>query len=200
MSKLAISTFVSLDGVMEDPGGAEGFEHGGWQLPFFDRDLALGVRDELFAADALLLGRATYQHFAEAWPSLTDDDGFADRMNSLPKFIASTSLHEPLTWNATLLKGDVGQAVTELKRAMERDILVQGSGQLAQTLLRENLIDEYRLWVHPLVLGSGKRLFRDKLPTIPMRLVSTKTTGAGVIRLTYQPAPKAEGSATDQQQ
>jgi dihydrofolate reductase len=194
MSKVVSSTFVSLDGVMEDPGGSEGFQHGGWQLTFFDQDLAAGVREELFAADALLLGRKTYEGFAAAWPSITDDEGFADRMNSLPKYVASTTLQAPLGWNATLLKGDVAEAVAELKRQPGGDLLLQGSGQLAQTLLRRGLIDEYRLWVHPVVLGGGKRLFKDGAPTTTLRLVDTKTTGTGVVRLTYQPAAdQAEG-------
>jgi dihydrofolate reductase len=188
MSRVVISTFVSLDGVMEDPGGGEGFKQGGWQLPFFDQELARGVRDELFAADALVLGRVTYQHLAAAWPSMTDDDGFADRMNSLPKYVASTTLQEPLAWNATLLKGDVVEAVAELKQQPTGDLLIQGSGELAQTLLRRGLIDEYRLWVHPVVLGAGKRLFKDGGPTTPLRLVDTKTTSAGVVHLSYQPA------------
>jgi dihydrofolate reductase len=199
MSRVVISTFLTLDGVMEDPGGGEGFQHGGWQLPFFDQDLAAGVREELFAADALLLGRATYQHFAAAWPSMSDEDGFADRMNSLPKFVASTTLQAPLIWNATLLKGDVAKVVAELKRESGQNILVQGSGELAQTLMPENLIDEYRLWVHPVVVGSGKRLFRDGSPPTPLRLVDTNTTSTGVVHLTYQPAKEAEGPARSQQ-
>jgi dihydrofolate reductase len=189
MGSVAISTFLALDGVMEDPGGGEGFQRGGWQLAYFDQEQAYSIRDELFAADALLLGRVTYQHFADAWPSMTDDDGFADRMNSLPKYVASTTLREPLSWNATLLKGDVADAVAELKRQPGRNLLVQGSGQLAQTLLRRGLIDEYRLWVHPLVLGTGTRLFKDGGPTVPLRLADVKTTSTGVIRLTYQPEP-----------
>ncbi len=195
MSKIVISTFVTLDGVMEDPGGSEGFQHGGWQLPFFDQDLGTGVLEELFAADALLLGRVTYQHFAAAWPSLTDEEGFADRMNSLPKFVASTTLQEPLAWNAILLKGDVAEAVAELKRQPGQSILVQGSSELAQTLMRHSLIDEYRLWVHPVVVGSGKRPFHDGIPPTTLRLVGTQVTSTGVVRLTYQPAQQAEGSA-----
>lgn len=191
MRKLVVSTFLTLDGVMEDPGGGEESPCGGWQLPFFDQDLAAGVREELFAADALLLGRVTYQHFATAWASMTDNDGFAGRMNSLPKFVGSTTLHEPLAWNATLLKGDVAEAVAELKQPLGQNILVQGSGELAQTLMRHNLIDEYRLWVHPVVLGSGKRLFRDAYPETSLRLVDTMTTSTGVVRLTYQPALEA---------
>lgn len=196
MRKVVVSTFVTLDGVMEDPGGSEGFPHGGWQLPFFDQDMAGGVLEELLAADALLLGRVTYQHFAAAWPSITDEEGFADRMNSLPKYVASTTLEEPLAWNATLLKGDVAEAVAELKREPGQNLLVQGSGELAQTLLRHSLIDEYRLWVHPVVLGSGKRPFGDGDPPITLRLVDTSTTSTGVAVLTYQPAaPDPQRSA-----
>jgi dihydrofolate reductase len=198
MRKVVVSVFVTLDGVMEDPGGAEGFEHGGWQIPFFDEDLNRYARELLFASDALLLGRVTYQHFAAAWPSMTDEEGFADRMNSLPKYVASTTLQEPLAWNATLLTGDVAEAVAKLKQQPGGDLLVQGSGQLARTLLRHKLIDTYQLWVHPVVLGSGRRLFGDGEPPTTLRLVDTKTTGGGVLLLTYQPAPK-EGPARSQQ-
>src|SRR4029453_17551150 len=159
MSNVVVAIFMTLDGVIEDPGGAEGFEHGGWQLPFFDQDIANGVRDGLFAADALLLGRVTYQQFSAAWPSVTDDDGFAERMNSLPKYVASTTLHEPLPWNATLLAGDVAEQVAKLKRQPGGDLLVQGSGALVHNLMRHHLVDTYQLWVHPVVLGDGKRLF-----------------------------------------
>jgi dihydrofolate reductase len=188
MRKVVVSTFVTLDGVMEDPGGAEGFPRGGWQVPFFDQDLNRYAREGLFAADALLLGRVTYQQFAAAWPSITDEEGFADRMNSLPKYVASTTLQEPLAWNATLLTGDLGEAVAKLKQQPGQDLLVQGSRQLAQTLLRHNLIDIYQLWVHPVVLGSGKRLFGDGDPPTTLRLVDTKTTSSGIVILTYQQA------------
>jgi dihydrofolate reductase len=199
MRKVVVSVFVTLDGVMEDPGGAEGFEHGGWQIPFFDEDLNRYARELLFASDALLLGRVTYQQFAAAWPSITDEEGFADRMNSLPKYVASTTLQEPLAWNATLLTGEVAEAVAKLKQQPGGDLLVQGSGQLARTLLRHKLIDAYQLWVHPVVLGSGRRLFGDGAPPTTLRLVDTKATGSGVLLLTYQPAPKAEGPARSQQ-
>ena len=191
--------FVSLAGVMEDPGGGEGFEHGGWQIPFFDEDLNRYARELLFASDALLLGRVTYQQFAAAWPSITDEEGFADRMNSLPKYVASTTLQEPLAWNATLLTGEVAEAVAKLKQQPGGDLLVQGSGQLAHTLLRRKLIDTYQLWVHPVVLGSGRRLFGAGEPPTTLRLVDTKTSGSGVLLLPYQPAPKAEGPARSQQ-
>jgi dihydrofolate reductase len=188
MSNVVVAMFVTLDGVMEDPGGGEGFEHGGWQPPFLDPDVATGVRDALFAADALLLGRVTYQHFAAAWPSMTDEEGFAERMNTLPKYVASTTLQEPLAWNATLLHGAVPAAVAKLKQQPGGDLLVQGSGALVGTLMQHNLVDTYQLWVHPVVLGSGKRLFADGVPPTTLRLVDTKTTTTGVVRLTYQAA------------
>jgi dihydrofolate reductase len=192
MSNVVVATFLTLDGVMEDPGGSEGFEHGGWQLPFVDQDVADGVRDGLFAAGALLLGRVTYEQFATAWPSMTDEDGFAERMNALPKYVASTTLREPLAWNATLLDSDVPAAVAKLKQQPGGDLLVQGSGTLVRTLMQRNLIDAYQLWVHPVVLGSGKRLFADGVAPTSLQLVDTKTTSAGVVVLSYQTAATAE--------
>jgi dihydrofolate reductase len=192
MSNVVVATFVTVDGVMEDPGGSDGFEHGGWQLPFFDQDMADGVRDGLSAAGALLLGRVTYQQFAAAWPSMTDEDGFAEQMNTIPKYVASTTLKEPLAWNATLLDGDVPAAVAKLKQQPGGDLLVQGSGTLVRTLLQHDLIDTYQLWVHPVVLGSGKRLFADGVAPASLQLVDTKTTSTGVVALTYQTAGTAE--------
>ncbi len=192
MSNVVVATFVTVDGVMEDPGGSEGFEHGGWQLPFFDQDMADGVRDGLFAAGALLLGRVTYEQFAAAWPSMTDEDGFAERMTALPKYVASTTLKEPLAWNTALLDGDVPAAVAKLKQQPGGDLLVQGSGTLVRTLMRRNLVDTYQLWVHPVVLGSGKRLFADGVAPASLQLVDTKTTSTGVVALTYQTAGTAE--------
>jgi dihydrofolate reductase len=192
MSNVVVATFLTLDGVMEDPGGSEGFEHGGWQLPFVDQDVADGVRDGLFAAGALLLGRVTYEQFATAWPSMTDEDGFAERMNALPKYVASTTLREPLAWNATLLDSDVPAAVAKLKQQPGGDLLVQGSGTLVRTLMQRNLIDAYQLWVHPVVLGSGKRLFADGVAPTSLQLVDTRTSSTGVVALTYQAAATAE--------
>jgi dihydrofolate reductase len=192
MSNVVVATFLTLDGVMEDPGGSEGFEHGGWQLPFVDQDVADGVRDGLFAAGALLLGRVTYEQFAAAWPSMTDEDGFAERMNALPKYVASTTLREPLAWNAALLDGDVPAAVAKLKQQPGGDLLVQGSGTLVRTLMQRNLIDAYQLWVHPVVLGSGKRLFTDGVAPTSLQLVDTRTSSTGVVALTYQAAATAE--------
>jgi dihydrofolate reductase len=194
MSNVVVAMFLTLDGVMEDPSGSEGFQHGGWQLPFFDPDMATGVRDGLFAAGALLLGRVTYEQFAAAWASMPDEEGFAERMNTMPKYVASTTLREPLAWNATLLDGDMPAAVAKLKQQPGGDLLVQGSGTLVRTLMQRNLIDAYQLWVHPVVLGSGKRLFANGVAPTSLQLVDTKTTSAGVVALTYQTA----GTATEE--
>jgi len=190
MSKVVASTFLSLDGVMEDPGGSEGFEHGGWQLPYLDDDGGRIMGEQLAVAEALLLGRVTYEGFAAAWPSMTDEEGFADKMNSMPKFVASTTLKEA-QWNATVIKGDVAEEVARLKQRPGGDLLIFGSGRLVHTLREHNLIDEYSLWVHPIILGSGKRLFKAGRDATPLNLVDTKTTSMGVLVLTYQPAKRA---------
>lgn len=191
MRKVIVSEYVTLDGVMEDPGGAEGFEHGGWSFQFWSDEAAKYKFDELFASDALLLGRTTYQGFAKAWPSMKDEQGFADRMNSLPKYVVSTTLQE-LTWNnSKLIKEHVAEEVSNLKQQPGQDILVAGSGELVHTLMQHNLVDEYRLMVYPIVLGSGKRLFGDGTATQVLRLVDTRTFSSGVVVLSYQPAGKA---------
>jgi dihydrofolate reductase len=190
--KLVVSEFVTLDGVMEDPGGGEDFERGGWAFQF-DRG-AEGDKfklDEVLEADALLLGRKTYEGFAAAWPGRTDEAGFADKMNAMPKFVVSTTLDEAEWSNSTLIKGDVAEEVARLKREDGGDILVAGSGQLVQTLLQHDLVDELRLMVFPVVLGSGKRLFGDAADSIPLKLVETKPAGAVVI-LTFHRAEKGE--------
>jgi len=186
MGKVIVSEFVSLDGVMEDPGGAEKFEHGGWTMPYGNEEIGKFKFDELFAGGAFLLGRVTYQGFAAAWPSRTDEAGFADRMNSLPKYVVSTTLEE-LKWNnSRLIKGNIAEEVSKLKQEVGQDILIAGSGTLVQTLMQHDLIDEYRLLVYPVVLGSGKRLFRDGSNTT-LRLVETKTFSSGVVLLRYEP-------------
>jgi dihydrofolate reductase len=187
MGEIVLSEFVTLDGVMEAPGGEEHPEgKGGWTMRFFDADAGRFKQDELDAADALLLGRVTYEHFAAAWPAMTDETGFADRMNGLPKFVASTTLREPLEWNATLLEGDLADAVRALKQRFDRDILVFGSSALVHTLLQQNLIDEYRLMVFPVILGSGKRVFPDGTDVSDLELVDMRTTSTGVAILTYR--------------
>lgn len=179
MRKVVVSEYVTLDGVMEEPGT--------WSFPFWNDEAATYKYDELFASDALLLGRVTYQGFAAAWPTMTGTGDFGERMNSLPKFVASTTLKEA-TWNATVIAGDVAAAVAKLKQQPGQDILVAGSGVLVHTLMQHDLIDEYRLMVHPLVLGSGKRFFREGNETKALQLVGTKTFSSGVVVLTYQPA------------
>jgi dihydrofolate reductase len=187
MRKVIVSEFVTLDGVMEDPGGAEKFEHGGWTMPYWSEEIGKVKFDELFASDALLLGRVTYQGFAKAWPTMKDEAGFADRMNSLPKYVVSTTLQEVEWNNSRLIKGNVAEEVSKLKQQPGQDILIAGSGKLVQTLMQHDLIDDYRLLVYPVVLGSGKRLFQNGGKTT-LRLVETRTFRSGVVLLHYQPA------------
>jgi dihydrofolate reductase len=181
MRKVIASEYVTLDGVMDMEAAEK------WHFPYWNDDLEKFAHDQLFAADALLLGRVTYQGFAASWPSITDEQGFADRMNNLPKFVASRTLKEA-QWNAALIKGDVVDEVSKLKQQPGQDILIYGSGELVRALMRHGLIDEYRLLVHPVVLGSGKRLFPDGVETKVLRLVDTMATSMGVVILTYQPA------------
>jgi len=189
MRKVVVSEFVSLDGVMEDPGGAEKFEHGGWTMSYWGEAIGKVKFDELFASDALLLGRVTYQGFAAAWPGRTDEAGFADRMNSLPKYVVSTTLEEVPWTNSQLVKGNIVKEISKLKQQPGQDILIAGSGALVQTLMQHDLIDAYRLLVYPVVLGSGKRLFRDGSKAT-LRLVETRTFPSGVVLLEYQSAGK----------
>ena len=190
MGRLVVSEFITLDGVVEAPGGE--FHPDGktaWVVPHFTAETGKFKLDELAEADALLLGRATYEQFAKAWPTASDEEGFAERMNSLPKYVASTSLDEPLEWNSTLIKGDLGEVVSELKREYKRDILVAGSAGLVHTLLPLGVIDEFRLMIFPVVLGSGKRLFREGIASLPLRLVHTATFKSGVVVHSYEPGP-----------
>ena len=177
MRKVIASEYLSLDGVMEEPR---------WTAPYWGDDLARYAREQLFAADALLVGRVTYQGFAQAWPSITDEQGFADRMNTLPKYVATRTL-ETLTWNnAHRIEGDVARAVAHLKAQPGQDLLIYGSGELVRTLLREGLIDELRLWVHPVVVGQGKQLFGED-EQLKLKLLDTKTFPTGVVILSYAP-------------
>lgn len=188
MSKVVVSQFVSLDGVTQDPGGSEGSRLGPWALQFDRGDDGNKFKsDELMASDALLLGRTTYEGFAEAWPSREGE--FADKFNTMPKFVVSTTMDEAEWNNSTLIKGDVAGEVSELKKPPGGDILVNGSISLVRTLMESDLIDEYRLMVFPVVLGSGKRLFGEGGPKKTLRLADTKPVGpAGVVVLTYEPA------------
>jgi dihydrofolate reductase len=188
MGKVVVSEFMSLDGVMDDPGGAEGSKHGGWTFQFSGPDRELWKSDELFRADALLLGRKTYQGFAAAWPTMPGTGAYGERMNSLPKYVASTTLSD-MTWNARLLQGDLAEALPKLKQDTTQDILIFGSGQLVQALRAQNLINEYRLMVFPVVLGSGKRLFgEDSGEKKTLKLIESTQFQSGVVVLTYQPA------------
>ena len=178
MRKAIVSTFVTLDGVYESPEE--------WSLDYFDEEAAKFANEQLFAADALLLGRKTYQGFAEAWPSRTGD--FADKMNSMSKYVVSTTLTEPLAWNnSTLIQDNVAQEVARLKEQSGQDILIYGSGQLCNTLLRRGLIDEYRRWVVPVIWGSGKRSF-EGLNAIRLELVFAKPLPSGTVILSHTPA------------
>jgi dihydrofolate reductase len=192
MRKLTVSEFVSLDGVMQAPGGADedtegGFRHGGWQMGYFDDVAGERIGASMAQTGAFLLGRRTYEIFASYWPTQSDDDPFAKILNGLPKYVASTTLGEPLAWqNSTLLQGDVAKAVAELKEGEGGNIVVLGSSGLVQTLYENDLVDEYALMIHPIVLGSGKKLFRD-VPRKPLKLADSVTTSTGVVMATYVP-------------
>lgn len=189
MRKIVVSEFVSLDGVVEDPGGAEKFKHGGWSFKFRDDQVPKFKLDELHGSDALLLGRVTYQGFAKAWPSVKDDVGFADKMNSMPKYVVSTTMKK-LDWdNSRLIKANVAEEVKKLKQQPGMDILVYGSGKLVNTLLQHDLVDELRLMIHPVVLGSGKRLFDDNVERMKvLKLAESRTFPSGIVLLSYHPA------------
>ena len=186
MRNVVVTEFITLDGVFEDPGGAEKTEHGGWSFKFWSEESGKFKYDELVAADAMLLGRITYQGFAAAWPEMTDEAGFADRMNSLPKYVASRTLDKPEWQNSHLIEGDVVDAVSALKQQEGQNILVGGSGQLANVLLRADLVDELRFLVSPLVLGSGRRFFEDGSAPRTMELVEAVSLDMGVLALTYR--------------
>ena len=185
MRRIVVSEFLTLDGVMEDPGGAEDFEYGGWSLRFFNEEYLKFKYDELFSSGALLLGRVTYEIFAEAWPSRTHQEGFADCMNSMPKFVVSNSLNK-LRWkNSQLIKGDVVKQIQNLKQDNGKDILVAGSGQLVHTLMEHNLVDEFRLMIHPIVLGTGKRLFNDLNGMKTFKLWEARAFSSGIVVFVY---------------
>jgi dihydrofolate reductase len=192
MGKLVVTEFITLDGVIEDPGGAEAdkFDRGGWAFQFERGEEGDKFKlDETLAAEALLLGRVTYEGFAAAWPSRTDPVGFADKLNTMPKYVVSSTLHD-LTWsNSTRIDGDVADEVAKLKSRVAGEILVAGSAMLVQTLIEHDLVDELRLMVFPTALGSGKRLFGDSASAKAFRLIESRPVGDdGVVILTYEPA------------
>jgi dihydrofolate reductase len=182
MGKLVVSEFVTLDGVMEDPGGAEGSDRGGWAFTFERGPEGDKFKlDELLDAEALLLGRVTYEGFAAAWPDRTDEAGFADKMNSMPKYVVSSTLRDPQWANSTVLTGDVAESVAKLKESLTGDLLVAGSRRLVGALAEHDLVDEYRLMVFPVVLGAGKRLFDEGPGPKPFTVVSTGQAGETVL-------------------
>ncbi len=186
MGRIIVTEFVSLDGVMEDPGGAESFRHGGWSFEFSRGDEGDKFKlDETLATEALLLGRKTYEGFAAAWPSREGE--FADKFNTMPKYVVSSTLENPEWNNSTVLKGDVAEEVRKLKQEQDGDVVVHGSAQLVQTLIEQSLVDELRLMVFPVVLGGGKRLFGETADKKAMRLVDSKAVGDGVAILIYEP-------------
>jgi dihydrofolate reductase len=193
--KIVVSEFLTLDGVMQAPGAPDedrsgGFEHGGWQMPYLDDVAGKAIMDAFDATGGLLLGRVTYDIFAGYWPSPSapEDEPITEIINSLPKYVVSSTLEEPLAWNNShLVSGNVAKELAELKQESGKDLQVIGSGGLAQTLMENDLADEYRLMIHPIVLGTGKRLFRDGNPKTPLRLVESTVSSTGVLIATYAP-------------
>jgi dihydrofolate reductase len=187
VGRIVVTEFVSLDGVIEAPGGGEDFRHGGWSFEIARGDEGDKFKlDETLSSAALLLGRVTYEGFAAAWPSR--DGEFADKFNTMPKYVVSSTLKDPEWNNSTVLKGDIREEVARLKQEQDGDIVVHGSARLVQTLIEHDLVDEFRLMVFPVVLGSGKRLFGETSDKKPLRLVDSKVVGDGVAILVYEPA------------
>jgi dihydrofolate reductase len=187
MSRIVVTEFISLDGVIEDPGGSEDYKHGGWSFEIERGEEGDKFKlDETAASEALLLGRKTYEGFAEAWPSREGE--FADKFNNMPKYVVSSTLNDPEWTNTTVIGGDLPAEVSRLKTELDGDIVVHGSAQLVQALVDEGLVDELRLMVFPVVLGAGKRLFGETSDKRPLRLADSKIVGDGVAILTYVPA------------
>jgi dihydrofolate reductase len=187
VGRIVVTEFVSLDGVIEAPGGGEEFKHAGWSFEIERGDEGNKFKlDETLSSDALLLGRVTYEGFAAAWPSREGE--FADKFNNMPKYVVSSTLRDPGWNNSTVLSGDVPEEVAKLKQEQDGDIVVHGSARLVQTLVEHDLVDELRLMVFPVVLGTGKRLFGDTSDKKRLRLVDSKTVGDGVSILIYGPA------------
>ena len=194
MGRIVVTEFVSLDGVVEAPGGGEDFKHGGWSFEISRGDEGNKFKlDETMASEALLLGRVTYEGFAGAWPSR--DGEFADKFNAMPKYVVSSTLEDPEWNNTTVLKGEVATEVAKLKREQDGDIVVHGSPTLVQTLIEHDLVDEFRLMVFPVVLGSGKRLLGETSDKKPLRLVDLKVVGDGVVILVYVPTDSKTSSS-----
>jgi dihydrofolate reductase len=184
MGEIVVTEFITVDGVAEDPGGSEGHPHGGWAFETVRGKGAQFKLDEARATDALLLGRRTYDGFAQAWPG--QEGEFADKFNSIPKYVVSSTLQDPEWNNTTVLKGDLAEAVAGLRQGHDGDVAVHGSIQLVQALLDRGLVDELRLMVFPVVLGSGKRLFAGDGRHQPLQLAESRNVGDGVVVLTYR--------------
>jgi len=196
MGKLVVSEFISVDGIVEDPGGSEGTPQGGWSFRHPAPDGQAFKFDELMAGDLMLLGRVTYEGFAAAWPTMEETTGdFGARMNSMPKVVVSTTLTEATWRNSQIMSGDVPLGVAKLKEEYDGDILVFGSVTLVDTLRQNGLVDEYRLMVHPVLVGSGKRLFLDGSVPGDLELAETRSVGPDVVVLTYRPAAPAAAAA-----
>ena len=196
MGKVVVVNSVTLDGVMQAPGRPDedvrgGFEHGGWAQPYMDDVMGQVMGEGMASNSSLLFGRRTYEDFAGFWPRQVDNP-FTPILNEKQKYVASTTLREPLPWqNATLLIGDAPDAVAKLKEQSDADVTVLGSGELVRSLMRHELVNEYYLLIHPLILGSGRRLFADSGPMAPLRLTNSVTTTTGVVIATYVPTDKA---------
>lgn len=184
MRKLSVSTLVSLDGVIQDPGGFGEAEYGGWANPYFTDDAQAEALRHLQASDYFLIGRRTYELLNSAWGGIKHG-AYLERMNEIPKLVASTTLAGPLEWNATVIAGDVPTAVAELKQQSGGDIEVYGSATLVETLMRHNLVDEYRIAIHPIILGGGTQLFPQGGMSATLQLADVRTLDSGVVNLTY---------------
>jgi dihydrofolate reductase len=197
--KVVVTNFVTLDGVMQGPGHPDedrrgGFEHGGWASPYADEVMGEAMGKGIGSGGALLFGRRTYEHFASVWSDGPEDSPFTAVLNERQKYVASTTLSEPLSWrNSTLLEGDAADAVERLKEQPGKDLVILGSGELIRSLMRRDLIDEYVLPIHPIVLGSGQRLFADGSAFSELRLVDVTPTTTGVVIATYRPAGATAG-------
>ncbi len=188
MGRIVVTEFVSLDGVMEGPAGDNDFERGAWSFEFERGEEGDQFKsDETLGAEAMLLGRVTYEGFAAAWPSRSGDE-FSDKFNSMPKYVVSSTLSDPDWNNSTVLDGDVVEAVSKLRDEIDGDVIVHGSAQLVQTLVENDLVDELRLMVFPVVLGTGKRLFADTTETKTLRLAESNVVGDGVATMVFQRA------------
>ncbi len=197
MGRIVVHDSLTLDGVMQAPGSPDedrrgGFAHGGWAQPYFDDVIARIANEGMATRGAMLFGRRTYEQFASFWPTQPDDDPFAAVLNGRRKYVVSRTLEEPLPWaNSILLRGEATESVARLKRELEDDLVILGSGELIRSLMGAGLIDRYTLLIHPVILGSGRRLFADDNASMAMQLISSATSTTGVLIATYEPADRS---------